>query len=198
MIAVVDSGVANLTSVMCALQRLGANAEITFDANKIAAAEKVIVPGVGAAAPAMRQMRDKNLTGALRALKQPVLGICLGMQLLFTRSLEGQQPVECLNILPGEVRPLPFAPDAPIPHMGWNQIDPAVKDHPLLRGINKGDYVYFVHSFAAPRGDYTLATTDYGATFTSVAGARNFYGCQFHPERSGTIGSKIIENFLRI
>jgi glutamine amidotransferase len=121
------------------------------------------------------------------------------MQLLFTRSHEGNNElIQCLNIIPGEVEKLPASQDAPLPHMGWNQIEPKSADHPLLRGVNKGDYAYFVHSYAVAPGDHTLATTDYGRTFSSTVGTRNFFGCQFHPERSGAVGSRILENFIRM
>jgi glutamine amidotransferase len=197
MIAVVDSGVANLTSVMGALQRLGAEAEITSDANRIRAARHVILPGVGAAAPAMAQLQNKNLVEMLRGLTQPVLGICLGMQLLFTISHEGKgKPTQSLNIIPGDVIPLPSKPETPVPHMGWNELDPVAANHPLLKNVAKGDYVYFVHGYAVAPGDYTLTTTDYGTVFTSIAGVRNFFGCQFHPERSGTVGNQILKNFM--
>jgi glutamine amidotransferase len=199
MIAVVDSGVANLTSVMAALQRLNAEAEITADAEHIRAADRVIVPGVGAAEAAMTQLREKNLIDVLRDLKQPVLGICLGMQLLFASSNEGKyKQIQCLNVIPGTVEKLPTSPENPVPHMGWNQITPAKPGHPLLRGVEKGDYVYFVHSYAVAPGAHTLATTDYGASFASVVGAQNFFGCQFHPERSGAVGNRILQNFIGI
>jgi imidazole glycerol-phosphate synthase subunit HisH len=198
MIAVVDSGVANLTSVMAALERLGVEAEVTADAERIEKAKRVILPGVGAAAAAMRQLKSKNLCDVLRGLKQPVLGICLGMQILFARSQEGKEPVECLGIFPGDVRELKGTPESPVPHMGWNQIAPVQKDHPLLRGITPGSYVYFVHSYAAPLGDAAIAKTDYGEVFAAMAGKDNFFGCQFHPERSGAVGSRILENFTRI
>lgn len=196
MIAIVDSGVANLMSVTAAFQRLGVETEVTGDANHIRAADRVVLPGVGAAAPAMAQLQDKNLVDVVRDLKQPVLGICLGMQLLFARSQEGNnERIQCLNVIPGEVEKLPSSPNEPLPHMGWNQIEPKTADHPLLRGIKKGDYVYFVHSYAVAPGEHTLANTDYGRPFASVVGARNFFGCQFHPERSGAVGSRILENF---
>jgi imidazole glycerol-phosphate synthase subunit HisH len=198
-IAVVDSGVANLTSVMAALGRLGVEAAVTADAGCIGKADRVIVPGVGAAAAAMAQLKNKNLCDVLCALTKPVLGICLGMQILFARSFEGKgEPIQCLGVFPDDVRVIKATPQTPVPHMGWNQITPLKADHPLLRGIEKNSYVYFVHSYAAPVSDTTLATTDYGGNFAAMAGARNFFGCQFHPERSGAVGSRILENFVRI
>ncbi len=197
MIAVVDSGVANLASVMGALQRLNAEAEITADPAKIRAADRVIMPGVGAAAPAMTQLQSKKLIDVLRALTQPVLGICLGMQLLFTR-LEESDGIDGLGIIPGTVKLMHPAPGITVPHMGWNQL--ALRDarHPLLKNVEDGSFVYFVHSYAAPEADTSLAVTDHGHAFTSVAGYKNFFGCQFHPERSGVVGSRILQNFMSL
>lgn len=196
-IALVDSGVANLASVIAALRRLGAEANVTTNAAAIRAASHVILPGVGAAAPAMAQLRSKKLADILRGLTQPVLGICLGMQLLFARSEEGNG-VEGLGVMPGTVKLLPAAPDRPVPHMGWNQIKFRQQDHPLLRDVADGSFVYFVHSYAAAVPDITLAAADYGEIFTAVAGYKNFFGCQFHPERSGAVGSQILKNFLSL
>ena len=197
MIAVIDSGVANLASVMAALHRLNADAEVTADAAKIEKASHVILPGVGAAAPAMAQLQSKKLVDVIRRLTQPVLGICLGMQLLFTKSEEGQG-TECLGVLPGIVRAMKAKPDMPVPHMGWNAIKPAQSDHKLLRDIGNGSFVYFVHSFAVPVNEVTVASADYGDVFTAIAARDNFFGCQFHPERSGAIGSRILQNFLSL
>ena len=202
MIAVVDSGVANLASVMAALKRLDVEAEITSDAAKIQAADKVILPGVGAAGAAMKQLESKGLIPVLRGLKQPVLGICLGMQLMFDTSEEDADakgnPLPCLGVISGQVRRLPAVPDMPVPHMGWNKIVSSQINHPLLYGVKDGSYVYFVHSFAAPVRNYTVAQTDYSAPFTAIAAQGNFYGCQFHPERSGDIGSLILKNFVEM
>jgi glutamine amidotransferase len=197
MIAVVDSGVANLASVMAALRRLGAEAEVTADAETIRKAERVILPGVGAAAAAMAQLRQKNLIETLRGLTQPMLGICLGMQLLFERSEEGEN-TPCLGVLPGTVAILPASPATPVPHMGWNQLNVCAKVHPLLRGVAEGSYAYFVHSFAVPVTPLTIASANYGTDFTAVAARGNFMGCQFHPERSGEVGSLILRNFLGV
>jgi glutamine amidotransferase len=194
-LAIVDSGVANLTSVMAALKRLNADAEITSDPLKIRNATRIILPGVGAAPAAMAQLESKNLVDVLRGLTQPVLGICLGMQLLFEHS-EESGGCDCLGLIPGQVKQLSAKPGMPIPHMGWNQILPHVKEHPLLKGIPENSFVYFVHSFAAPVGDATLASCEYSESFTATAGYKNFFGCQFHPERSSHIGRQILENFL--
>jgi glutamine amidotransferase len=195
MIAVVDSGVANLASVMAALHRLGVEAEVTADAGKIREAERVILPGVGSAAAAMAQLHAKKLVDILRALTQPVLGVCLGMQLLFAASDEGGG-VAGLGILPGTAKLLNSSPGRPVPHMGWNQLDLKYPIHSLLHNIDDGSFVYFVHSYAVPANDIALATTDYGENFASVVGYKNFFGCQFHPERSGKTGSQILKNFL--
>jgi glutamine amidotransferase len=196
-IVIVDSGVANLASVVAAFKRLNADAEVTSDAQKIRTALRVIFPGVGAASAAMAQLEAKKLTDVIRNLTQPVLGICLGMQLMFDYS-EENGGCDCLGIIPGKVKQLPVKPDMPIPHMGWNQLQIRAKDHPLLRDVKDGSFVYFVHSFAAPVGKATLASCDYSETFTAVAGHNNFFGCQFHPERSGAIGNQILKNFLDI
>jgi glutamine amidotransferase len=196
-IAIVDSGVANLASVNAAIQRLGAEAEITSDAKHIRAASHVILPGVGAAATAMRNLRQRNLPEVLCQLAQPVLGICLGMQLLFVRSHEGTgEPVDCLSLLSGEVTSLRASPQTPVPHMGWNQLSLQRPYHALLRGIDDGSFVYFVHSYAMLETDAALATTEYGQRLAAVVAHKNFFGCQFHPERSGAIGARILENFL--
>ncbi|MDR3424243.1 MAG: imidazole glycerol phosphate synthase subunit HisH [Alphaproteobacteria bacterium] len=194
-LVIVDSGVANLASVIAAVKRLNVAAEISSDAGKIRAASHVILPGVGAAEAAMAQLEAKGLSDVIRGLTQPVLGICLGMQLLFSHSEEGRG-CACLGVIQGEVNRLAAKQDMPIPHMGWNQIKACVPDHPLLRGVKDDSFVYFVHSFAAPVGGYTLASCDYSETFTAVAGCKNFFGCQFHPERSGSVGSQILKNFL--
>ena len=196
MIIVVDSGVANLTSVTAALNRLGINAEVTSDIGKIQSASKVILPGVGAADAAMKNLHDKGLVNVLRGLKQPTMGICLGMQLMFQHSEEGD--IDCLGVIDGKITRLPAIADKPVPHMGWNTLRRTKGDHPLLKGVADGSYVYFVHSFAAPVAEYTVAQTDYSAPFTAIAAQNNFYGCQFHPERSGDVGSIILKNFVEL
>jgi glutamine amidotransferase len=196
-VVVVDSSVANLTSVMAGLDRLGAKAETTADARKICKADHVILPGVGAATAAMSQLQDKGLIDTLRRLSQPVLGICLGMQLLFANSEEsGDTPL--LGIIPGTIKLLRSSPETPVPHMGWNQLELRSSRHSLLQGINNNDYVYFVHSYAAPVMGATLAVTTYGEAFTSIIEHKNFLGCQFHPERSSAVGSRILKNFLSL
>ena len=196
MIAVVDSGVANLASVMAALQRLGADAIVTSNADALAAADRVIFPGVGAAAAAMARLTETGLSAVLRNLTQPVLGICLGMQLLFSGSDESGG-VASLGVFDGIVRRLPAGPHITVPHMGWNtlKIDSA---HPLLAGVEDGAFVYFVHSYAAAVGEHTLASCEHGTRFSAVVGQNNFFGCQFQPERSGAVGGKILQNFLAL
>lgn len=193
-IAIVDSGVANLASVMAAVRRIGFEAEITSRPEGIREAGHVILPGVGAAGPAMQLLHQKGLVEVLRGLTQPVLGICLGMQLLFENSQEGS--VECLRLLQGEVALLRASRNAPVPHMGWNQLGIRDPGHPLMRGLDEGSFVYFVHSYCVPVTGAALAITDYGQSFASVVGRGNFFGCQFHPERSGATGARFLRNFL--
>jgi imidazole glycerol-phosphate synthase subunit HisH len=194
-VAIIDSGGANLASLQFAFERLGAAAEVTSDATAISRAPRVILPGVGAAADAMQRLRNAGAADLLPTLKQPVLGICLGMQLLFQRSEEGS--TECLGVIPGTVRRLRPAPGLPVPHMGWNQLAP-VRDDPLLEGIALNDYVYFVHSYAVPVSDITLATTEYGIPVSAIVRKGNFWGAQFHPERSAATGARLLANFLRL
>ena len=192
---IIDSGGANLASLSFALERLGARAQVTTDSARIRAAARVILPGVGAAADAMRRLHDSGVAALLPTLKQPVLGICLGMQLLFKHSEEGATP--CLGVIPENVRRLKAAPGLPVPHMGWNQLA-RLKDDPILDGIGPEDYVYFVHSYAAPVSAATLATADYGAALSAVVRQDNFWGAQFHPERSAGTGARLLANFLRL
>jgi imidazole glycerol-phosphate synthase subunit HisH len=194
-VAIVDCGGANLASLSYALERLGARAHLSHDGRAIAAAERVLLPGVGAAAHAMERLRAAGLPATLRALTQPVLGICLGMQLLFAASEEG--PTECLGLLPGAVARLTPAPGRPVPHMGWNELEPLAPD-PLLEGVRRGDHAYFVHGYAAALGAHTLASVDYGSALSAVVRRANFWGTQFHPERSASVGATVLGNFLRL
>lgn len=198
---IVDTGCANLSSVKFAVERLGFHAEITDDITKIKAADKVILPGVGNAKHAMANIHQKHLAATLQSLKQPVLGFCLGMQLMTESSQEGDftgalETIDCLNLIPTQVKPLE-AKGLRLPHMGWNTLT-SVIDHPVFAGIEVGEYFYFVHSFAVPVGEHTAATCEYGSSFSAAIVKDNFIGCQFHPERSGTAGSKIIKNFLEM
>ncbi len=191
---IIDTGCANLSSVAFAFGRLGVESEITAEADRIKQAERVILPGVGSAPYAMQKIRNRNLVPVVRGLKQPVLGICLGMQLLFDTLEEGDQRVEGFGVVKGHVGTLETL-EKPSPHMGWNTLK-TVKEDSLLKGIKDNEYAYFVHSFASPVGDYTLMKCDYGTSFSAIIRQDNFRGCQFHPERSSATGSRILKNFL--
>lgn len=194
-VVIVDSGGANLASLRYALERLGASAQVSADGSTIASAERVVLPGVGAAAHAMKRLQAAGLVNVLRTLTQPVLGICLGMQLLFERSAEGC--TECLKVLPGAVEALEPAAEHPVPHMGWNELRP-LKGDPLLLGVARGAHAYFLHSYAAPMTEHTLASADYGRAVAAVVRRGNFWGTQFHPERSSATGARVLENFLAL
>lgn len=206
---IVDTGCANLSSVKFAVERLGFEVTITDDVTVIQQAEKVIFPGVGSAKHAMKNIKAKKLVAVLQGLTQPVLGFCLGMQLMTESSTEGKKSstegnsddnisniVPCLNLIPTAIEPLK-AQGNRLPHMGWNTLT-QVSNHPIFKGISEGDYFYFVHSFAAPVSEYTIASCEYGSTFSAAIAKDNFIGCQFHPERSSALGSKIIQNFLEL
>ena len=193
-LAVVDSGGANIASVLHALGRLGVEPTFTHDAGTIRAADRVILPGVGAAGHAMEVLRDYGLVDVIRGLEQPVLGICLGMQLLFESSEEDD--ADMLGLIPARLERLPDHAGLRVPHMGWNAIA-ATRDDPLTRGMD-GSWFYFVHSFAAPVGDFTLATSRHGQPFSAVVRRGNFSGAQFHPERSASAGAALLSNFLEM
>lgn len=203
---IVDTGCANLSSVKFAVERLGFAIVISDDIEVIKNAEKVILPGVGTARHAMENIRAKGLVATLQQLTQPVLGFCLGMQLMANSSVEGanskrdtnndSEIIECLGLIPTDIRPLD-AKDLRVPHMGWNTLT-QVESHPVFNGIKADDYFYFVHSFAAPISEYTVARCQYGSEFSAAIAKDNFIGCQFHPERSSELGSKIIKNFLEM
>jgi imidazole glycerol-phosphate synthase subunit HisH len=196
MVVVIDNGGANISSIIYALNRLSIDSELTKNKAKIKKASHVILPGVGSAAPAMRFLLQADLVEVIRRLTQPVLGICLGMQLLFERSGEGG--VSCLGILPGDIKELAVAPECPVPHMGWNQCVNINARSKLLSGISDEYAFYFAHSFYAPLSDYTLAVCQYGRRFSAVVQKDNFYGCQFHPEKSSTCGQRLLRNFLEL
>ncbi|MBV9930350.1 MAG: imidazole glycerol phosphate synthase subunit HisH [Alphaproteobacteria bacterium] len=189
-LAIVDVGCGNIGSVAIAFERFGLTPRTTSDPAEIAVADKVILPGVGAAGYAMDEIRARGLVEPLRALTQPVLGICLGMQLLFEASDE--EETDCLGIVAGRVRRLDPAPGRPVPHMGWSKLavdDPAI-------GLADGDYVYFAHSFACDPVPETVATAAYGRPIPAVIRQGNWWGAQFHPERSGPAGARFLEAFL--
>ncbi len=192
-VVLVDSGGANIGSVRYALERLGVQARVSGDADAIRAADRVILPGVGAARPAMARLDALGLVPTLRALERPLLGICLGMQLLFESSEEGG--VACLGRLPGRVTRLPESPGVRVPHMGWNRLQPT-RESSLLRGVGAGSQAYFVHSYAAPVTDDCLAACGHGADFAAVVQRGNVAGAQFHPERSASVGARLLQNFL--
>ena len=198
MIAIIDSGGANIASVRFALERLGVDSVLTADPAVISAAERVILPGVGAAPVAMAQLARAGLVECIRGLTQPVLGICLGMQLLFERSEEGDTPL--LGLVGGTCGAFDPGMGLTVPHMGWNRLLPRGEGrrHPLLSGVEDGAHVYFVHSYAAPVSADTVASCSYGVDFTALVARGNFMGAQFHPERSGPVGARILGNFLAL
>jgi glutamine amidotransferase len=189
-LVIVDVGCGNIGSVGIAFERFGLAPAVTADPDAISCAEKVILPGVGAAGYAMEQISRRGLVPVLRGLTQPVLGICLGMQLLFDESEE--EDTACLGIVPGRVRRLEPARGRPVPHMGWSRLD--VRTERL--GLTSGDYVYFAHSFACEDGPHTLAAADYGGAVPAIVRKDNFLGAQFHPERSGKAGVNFLRAFL--
>ncbi len=192
-VAIIDSGGANIASLLYALERLNTKAVLTTDASVIRAAKHVILPGVGAAKDAMQRLKDSHLVDVIRGLKQPVLGICLGMQLLAEASEE--EDVECLGIIPGTAAKLPAETSCPVPNMGWCAIE-ATKSHALLKDLNDPAYFYFLHSYALPVSDVTLAVANHAAPFAAIVGHNNFVAAQFHPERSSISGSRLLRNFI--
>jgi len=193
-LAVIDYGAANLASVMFALERLEVQANLTTDVEEISAADRVLFPGVGAAKSSMDSIQRLDLAGCIKSLKQPVMGICMGMQLLFQSSEEGD--VDMLGIIDDQIKHFDKSETLSIPHMGWNTID-INNNIPLLNGLDEQSHFYFVHSYYAPLSDYTLASCDYANKFSAIIQKDNFYGCQFHPEKSGANGAKILENFIK-
>lgn len=189
-LAIVDLGCGNIGSVAIAFERFGLAPTITDDAEVIRSADKVILPGVGAAGYAMQRIDSLGLRETLTALEQPLLGICLGMQLLFERSEEAD--VDCLGIIEGRVRRLRAGPRQPVPHMGWSKLE--VRDD--RSGLSHGDYVYFAHSFACDDGPASIATADYGRSIPAAVRKGNYRGAQFHPERSGEAGARFLKAFL--
>lgn len=189
-LAIVDLGYGNLGSVALAFERLGLEPAVTADPDTILAADRVVLPGVGAAGHAMAQIARRGLAPCLRSLTRPALGICLGMQLLFEHSEEAG--MDCLGIIPGTVRALEPAPGLPVPHMGWSRLDVAASN----LGLASGDYVYFAHGFACDSGPATVASVRYGRDIPAVVRSGNWLGAQFHPERSGEAGARFLGAFL--
>ena len=188
---VIEAGGANFGSLLAACARIGVDAEVTDSPTAILDATHVILPGVGAAAPAMARLRERGLDRVIAALTQPLLGICLGMQLLFERSGEGD--VDCLGVLPGAVRRLPAAPRWP--HMGWNTLE-ATRPHALLDGVGDDAWFYFVHGYAGPASDDAIATSEHGDRFAAAIARGNVLGMQFHPEKSAAAGRRVLANFF--
>ena len=194
-VVVIGSCGSNLASLGFALKRLGVDAPVTEDPERVRRATHVILPGVGAAAPGMARLAAAGLAEIVPTLTQPVLGICLGMQLLFAGSDEDD--ATCLGVVEARVTRLPQSSDLPVPQMGWNQLE-LVADSALLAGVERGAFAYFIHSYAAPVGSFTRAVTRYGVPFSAVIEQGNFFGTQFHPERSARVGAQVLENFLKI
>lgn len=192
-VAIIDSGGANIASLLYAFKRLGVDANLTTDDAQIRQAERVVLPGVGAAKDALSRLRDHGLIDVIRELQQPVLGICLGMQLLAEASEE--EDVECLGIIPGVAAKLPATAARPVPNMGWCAIE-STNEHGLMHSIEDGSYFYFIHSYALPVSDYTIATAQHAEAFSAVVSHKNFVAAQFHPERSSSVGSLMLQNFI--
>jgi len=202
MVAIVDYGVGNLFSLKCSLISVGAEVVVTADPKVLEQADQIILPGVGAFADAARKLRETGLDRILVTLAEngkPLLGICLGMQMLFEKSYEYGEH-QGLGLIPGSVKPIRdvIPAELKIPHIGWNALD-FKKESPLLSQIREGDYVYFVHSFyAADCEEYVLATAQYGAPLTAAVAKGNIFGCQFHPEKSGSVGLAILKAFTQM
>jgi glutamine amidotransferase len=194
-VVIIDHGGGNVASIGLALGRLGVAAELSDSPERVGRATHVILPGVGAAPEAMRRLRAAGLDALIPSLKQPVLGICLGLQLLGSSSAEGD--TACLGVFEGRATRFAAGSGRPVPHMGWNQLEPQ-RPNPLLAGIAAGAFAYFVHSFALPPGPDTVATCEYGVRFAAVQSRGNFHGAQFHPERSAGTGATLLANFVAL
>ena len=194
-IALVKCGGANFGSVQYALERIGVEAVVTDKAEIIQNADKVILPGVGSAQAAMQRIAQHNLSDTLKNLQQPTLAICLGMQVLCESSVEGD--TQCLGIIPAQVQAMQTGKGLRVPHMGWNQVS-YQENHPLFKNIAQDDYAYFVHGFSVPVNGHTIALSTHGETFSAAMQYRNYFAVQYHPERSGQHGSKLLENFINM
>ncbi|MBX9616562.1 MAG: imidazole glycerol phosphate synthase subunit HisH [Caulobacteraceae bacterium] len=194
--AIVHLGAGNTASVQFALERLGADVIVTSDPMVIADAERLVLPGVGAAGYAMEQMAALGLTDLIKGFDRPLLGLCLGQQLLFAES-EENGGATMLGFIPGRVTRMPLRDDLPVPHMGWSQLH-GLKEDPILEGVAEGAYAYFVHSYVCPDTDATIACAAYGAEVPAMVRTGNRWGCQFHPERSAQAGARILQNFLEL
>lgn len=200
MVAIVDYGVGNLFSLKSSLESLGETVLVTGAANEIRSAERVILPGVGAFGDAVEKLKNAGLDGVLieeAKCGKPIMGICLGMQLLLDKSFEYGEHLG-LGLIKGEIRPIAdvIPSTFKIPHIGWNKLSFTQPKHPIFKDLNKGDFVYFVHSYYGTAcKENTIATTDYGAELTAAVAHKNVCGCQFHPEKSGAVGLKILKSF---
>lgn len=195
-VAIIDTGCANIASVGFALDRLGARFRVVRSPDAIGGAERLILPGVGAAGPAMKRLKAAGWDKFLKRSSRPLLGICLGMQLMFEHSEEGD--VEALGLIPGRIIRLRRSAEGVWPHMGWNTLQDIAGDEPLLDEIAPGSSVYFVHGYCASTGTGTSALTRFAGKFSAVVRRNNNIGCQFHPEKSGPVGAKILSNFLQL
>ncbi|MCK5575109.1 MAG: imidazole glycerol phosphate synthase subunit HisH [Sphingomonadales bacterium] len=193
---IVDSGCANLASVVFAFERLGAVIEVSKDKDVIKRAPRVVLPGVGAAGFAMDALQKADLVETLQSLTQPILGICLGMQLLFDKTDEDDVP--CLGMIGGRIRKFPATIEMPVPHMGWNTLEEISDNCPLLNGVDDGSFAYFVHSYYRAPGLDMKASTPYSVPVASVVQKNNVFGCQFHPERSSDVGAMVLKNFMTL
>jgi imidazole glycerol-phosphate synthase subunit HisH len=195
-VTLIGYGSGNVASVRFALERLGARVRVTADPADVMDAERLILPGVGAAGYAMKQLNALGLTEALKTFERPLMGVCLGQQLLFETSAE-DGGVDLLGLIPGHVSAIEPKPSMPSPHMGWSRLTKR-RDDPLLDGVADGEWAYFVHGFVCPDGDSTIAAADYGQPVPAVVNYKNRWGCQFHPERSAKTGARILKNFLEL
>jgi glutamine amidotransferase len=200
-VTIIDTGCANLSSVKFAFDRLGVECTVSADEKIINNSDKLILPGVGTAVAAMKNLKERNLPEIITNCKQPILGICLGMQMLAQSSQEKMnsedvQDIKCLGIINGQVK-LMQVKNNPLPHMGWNQVF-FKNDCPLFKDINNGSYFYFVHSYALEVTEHTIGICNYENDFSAIVNKDNFYGTQFHPEKSGKVGAKLLENFIKM
>ena len=195
-VGIIRTGTSNEASVIFALERLGVEWKLITLPSEMLEVQRFILPGVGSASKAMASLQATGLDHAIQNLDKPLLGICLGMQILYEYSEEDECP--CLGILPGKIEKISSQDGLRTPHMGWNKLQFKVPTNPLFRGLSEAEYMYFVHSYCHSPDENTIATCEYGSVFTAMTNREHFFGCQFHPERSSVAGSKIIENFLEV